>query len=1440
MFVIAYMLLVIMGPIPNVNQSSDTTTKIYYVPKSKRWKRTRAVGARLSDYGKKIWTRVLGYESTWKEHWERTKTRKRIKAIRIMAGTFVEGASQVPHYGRRYPGKPPPWHQRQMLMANDAVAMETTNSEGEPVRENISLFDTDAAKIGIDNRCSACISYDINDFDGPVTKVNRAIKGFGGERTFNVYQGTIVWKWCDNEGEIHRFRIPNSYYVPEGKVRLLSPQHWARTQIGSSIKRRNGTGETTTATKTVLFWNNNRNKLDVNMGINDNVATFYLAPGFNKFSMFCQMVSIDYNEQQEDPLTAEDTQVVSDTEDDDDDDLPPMIESTRQRSLWSRLTGLPISRQRNQEESDTIDNAPSTTIFNLDGPARSKPVVIEEEEDKQPTTVTSELLRYHHRFGHVSFSKLQNMARQNIIPRRLADCNVPACSACLFAKATRRRWRDKRRRDWTEKRTAIGPGEVVSVDQLVSPTPGLVAQLTGKLTTKRYKYATVYVDQYSGFSYVYLQKTADADETILGKKAFEALCRQYGVKVINYHADNGIFRANKWIDECRRNGQGLTFAGVNAHHSNGLAERRIRSLQDLTRAMLIHSNRRWTMASTANLWPYALRMANDAINETPNLKDPEGRSPAQLFSKSHIHTHAKHWMPFGCPVYVLENELQTGKGIHHKWEYRSKVGIYLGRSPSHGRNVALVLDRNTGLVSPQFHVTFDPSFHTVKQDSFDTLWQLKAGFLSSPADVKERTKKGSSKETIFQKRPMPEQEGDTSQGTNARMVKRAKKSGTTNKSNKSETIPSEDSPSSTVSGRLLQQPSNDSQLDSTTPERPANKAGQAEPSQKVDGQSEDQTTSPQFGSQQTSVPTQTLIETMMVELSKATVGDIQGEIFCYSALFPNYAGLPEQDPLQVFKATADPDTMYMHEAMKQHDADEFRKAMEKEWKDQMGNGNFTILERSKVPEGAAVLPAVWQMKRKRDIKTRQVKKYKARLNIDGSRMKHGVHYDQTYAPVASWNSIRTLLIMSALHKWHTRQIDYVLAFPQAPVEREIYMEIPKGFKIDEGNTKDYVLKLHRNVYGQKQASRVWNKYLSNILINKVGFKQSKVDECVFYRGNVMYVLYTDDSILAGPDLSEIDKAIQDIQAAELDITIEGDIQDFLGINIERREDGTIHLTQPHLIDQVIKDLKLPENATTKSTPAASSKLLSRHSDSKPFDGSFHYRSVIGKLNYLEKGSRPDIAFIVHQCARFCETPKVEHGNAIRWVVKYLKGTRNRGVILNPNSDLGLEVFVDADFAGNWDPKEFTDRDTARSRHGYIIQFAGCPILWKSQLQNEVALSSTESEYTGLSYALRDAIPVMNLFKEMIAVGMKIKSSRAKVHCRVFEDNSGALEIAKVPKFRPRTKHLNCRLHHFRSYVDDTKEISIHKIDTLEQPADFLTKPLSEELLVKLRKKVMGW
>ena len=167
------------------------------------------------------------------------------------------------------------------------------------------------------------------------------------------------------------------------------------------------------------------------------------------------------------------------------------------------------------------------------------------------------------------------------------------------------------------------------------------------------------------------------------------------------------------------------------------------------------------------------------------------------------------------------------------------------------------------------------------------------------------------------------------------------------------------------------------------------------------------------------------------------------------------------------------------------------------------------------------------------------------------------------------------------------------------------------------------------------------------------------------------------------------------------------------------------------------------------------------------------------------------------------------------------------------------MFVDADFAGNWNPKEANDRDTARSRHGYIIMYKGCPILWKSQLQGEIALSSTESEYIGLSYALREVIPLMKLLNEMKQHGFNIGSTTPEVRCKVFEDNSGALEMAKVHKFRARTKHLNTKLHHFRDYVT-RKEIIPLPVESSDQLADYLMKPVNETTLQKLRRIVMGW
>ena len=254
---------------------------------------------------------------------------------------------------------------------------------------------------------------------------------------------------------------------------------------------------------------------------------------------------------------------------------------------------------------------------------------------------------------------------------------------------------------------------------------------------------------------------------------------------------------------------------------------------------------------------------------------------------------------------------------------------------------------------------------------------------------------------------------------------------------------------------------------------------------------------------------------------------------------------------------------------------------------------------------------------------------------------------------------------------------------------------------------------------------------------------------------------------------------------------------------------------------------------------SSSKLFSRHPTSLSYDGLFDYRFVIRKLNYLEKSSRPVIAYTMHQCARFTVDPKQEHTQAISWLGRYLKFTSDKGIILNPKEERQIEVPVDADFVGNWNKEKTDDMDTSRYQHGYVIKFEGCPVTWKSQLKTEVCLATTECEYTGLSYTLREAIPLIELVNEMKKHVVHIENKSPKVFCGVFEDNSEALEITRTHKYKPRPKHLNYKLHYFMSYVE-SGEITIYPISTTKQPTNIYTKPMNEEILVLHCMDVMAW
>jgi hypothetical protein len=171
-------------------------------------------------------------------------------------------------------------------------------------------------------------------------------------------------------------------------------------------------------------------------------------------------------------------------------------------------------------------------------------------------------------------------------------------------------------------------------------------------------------------------------------------------------------------------------------------------------------------------------------------------------------------------------------------------------------------------------------------------------------------------------------------------------------------------------------------------------------------------------------------------------------------------------------------------------------------------------------------------------------------------------------------------------------------------------------------------------------------------LTELGFIQSRFDECVFYYGKTIFLVYTDDTILVGPDEGEIEKIVRTL-SKNFKVEDQGDLSDYLGVHIERRKDGKIEMTQPTLTLSILKDVGLWENgkknqATSRTTPACGTTILTSDEGGEDFkDRDFNYRQVIGKLLYLEKSTRPDIACAVHQCPRYCISPKVSHAQAVK-------------------------------------------------------------------------------------------------------------------------------------------------------------------------------------------------
>jgi hypothetical protein len=202
-----------------------------------------------------------------------------------------------------------------------------------------------------------------------------------------------------------------------------------------------------------------------------------------------------------------------------------------------------------------------------------------------------------------------------------------------------------------------------------------------------------------------------------------------GVMIQHYHADNGRFANSGFANAVKKQQQNISFCGVNAHFQNGIAEKRIRDLQEQSLTMLLHAKSRWPKVVSIHFWPYALKSSNHLRQVTPDKED--GTSALERFTGAEVAVNLKDCHTPLCPVSALNSALTSGNPIP-KWDNICRLGINLGPYPMHAINVSLVLNLTTGLSSPQFHVKHDEFFETVSSRTGAPVttsnWQSLAGF----------------------------------------------------------------------------------------------------------------------------------------------------------------------------------------------------------------------------------------------------------------------------------------------------------------------------------------------------------------------------------------------------------------------------------------------------------------------------------------------------------------------------------------------------------------------------------------------------------------------------------------------------------------------------------------------------------------------------------------
>ncbi|GJS37572.1 retrotransposon protein, putative, ty1-copia subclass [Tanacetum coccineum] len=466
-----------------------------------------------------------------------------------------------------------------------------------------------------------------------------------------------------------------------------------------------------------------------------------------------------------------------------------------------------------------------------------------------------------------------------------------------------------------------------------------------------------------------------------------------------------------------------------------------------------------------------------------------------------------------------------------------------------------------------------------------------------------------------------------------------------------------------------------------------------------------------------------------------------------------------------FAAAEEEDThepLTYQEAVACEDSSKWKAAMEEEMDSLRKNKTWELVD---PPAGQKLVSCKWLFKIKEGIEGVQKPRYKARLVARGFTQRAGIDYNEVFSPVVRHTSIRVILALTACKDYELEQLDVKTAFLHGNLEEVIYMRQPPGY--EQGNK---VCLLKKSLYGLKQSPRQWYRRFDEYMLSN-GFKRSSYDSCVYYRsyapGEYIYLLlYVDDMLIACKSKAEIGST-KSLLKKEFDMKELGEAKKILGMEIVRdRSRKILRVSQSGYVSKILNNFRIDNGKSVQMPLGGHFKLSLKDCPVRDCDvermSKVPYANVVGSLMYLMVCTRPDIAYAISAVSRYLTNLGKNHWEAVKWILKYLQGTANVGLVYG--TDRGNHVDV------------------------------------------------TEAEYMTLTEAVKESIWLRGLLEEL---GVELNT--VAVNC----DNQGAIHLSRNHVFHERTKHINVR-YHFIKQVLEAKTVKVLKVGTEHNAADALT------------------